>query len=144
MIKTKDLVVSIDWRDRNAQSAPAMPYQLLGNAIIEQAVRDYRQALTVVNQYGSLVDRYREMVETLELYLFSNRAELDDATRWKIKRRISWLKSVTTNVYQHQKVLTECEEFFLSDWFATLTKIDGSRLLERLRRDKPAQQEPVA
>lgn len=144
MIKTKDLVVSMDWRDRNAQSTPAMPYQLLGNAIVEQAVRDYRQALAVVNQYGSLVDKYKEMVEALELHLFINRTELDDDIRGKIKRRISWLKSVTTNVYQHQKILIECEEFFLSDWFATLTKIDGSRLLERLRKDKPAQQEPVA
>ena len=36
----------------------------------------------------------------------------------------------------NQKTLSEIEEFFLSDWFEILTKIDGRDLLMKLRREK--------
>ena len=36
----------------------------------------------------------------------------------------------------NEKDLAELAEFFLSDWFAVLTNIDGSDLLTMLRREK--------
>ena len=33
-----------------------------------------------------------------------------------------------------QRVLNDCEKFFLSTWFTYLTDIDGDYLLERLKR----------
>ena len=30
----------------------------------------------------------------------------------------------------------ECEEFFLSDWFAELTELDGSYLLRKLKEEE--------
>ena len=36
----------------------------------------------------------------------------------------------------NEKDLAEIAEFFLSDWFAVLTNIDGSDLLTTLRREK--------
>lgn len=32
-------------------------------------------------------------------------------------------------------VVRECEEFFLSGWFQTLTSVDGSVLLEKLQEE---------
>lgn len=32
--------------------------------------------------------------------------------------------------------LEECEEFFLSDWFKTLTTLDGEMLLQKLRQEE--------
>lgn len=32
-------------------------------------------------------------------------------------------------------VIADCERFFLSDWFAMLTNLDGEMLLEKLRKE---------
>ena len=32
-----------------------------------------------------------------------------------------------------QQIKTECEEFFLSEWYHALTSVDGMMLLQRLR-----------
>ena len=34
-----------------------------------------------------------------------------------------------------QRELNQCEMFFLSSWFQTLTSIDGASLLEKLRKE---------
>lgn len=57
------------------------PYENLANAVIMQAVRDYRKC-------------------------------------------------------QNPGILQELEQFFLSDWFMMLTKVDGTMILERLRKEK--------
>lgn len=36
----------------------------------------------------------------------------------------------------NKRALEELERFFLSDWFSVLTSIDGSRLLQELRKEK--------
>lgn len=33
------------------------------------------------------------------------------------------------------KMKEECEDFFLSDWFCELTKLDGAELLRRLKEE---------
>ena len=58
-------------------------YQLLVNAIIIQAVKDYRKALK----------------------------------------------------YDHRGIKRECYRFFRSDWFKTLTAIDGELLISRLKSE---------
>ena len=35
----------------------------------------------------------------------------------------------------HCITLKECEDFFLSEWFYTLTSVDGQTILNRLRRE---------
>lgn len=44
------------------------------------------------------------------------------------------LKKYPRDAYLRQLV-KECEEFFLSGWFQTLTSVDGSVLLERLQKE---------
>lgn len=52
-----------------------------------------------------------------------------------------WKQSLTY-VRRHPNAIAafetkrECEEFFLSDWFAMLTEIDGKWLLDSLRKEK--------
>jgi len=68
------------------------PYENLANAIILQAVKDYR------------------------------------AARKKLKKR---------KKNEDAKLMAEgCESFFRSDWFATLTSIDGEMLLNKLQEEE--------
>lgn len=67
------------------------PYENLANAIILQAVKDYRQA------------------------------------RHKLKKR--------PKNEAARETITECESFFRSDWFTTLTAVDGEALLKRLQKE---------
>lgn len=144
MIGASDLVPSAAWRVQNAQVVQVTPYHLLGNAIIEQAVKDYRRALAVVNRYGGLVLWYQGTIDVLEIYLSSRCVELNDnAVREQVKERIAELRSAITGFYKSRKMLIECEEFFLSDWFSVLTKLDGRDLLNKLRRPKRSRQKPV-
>lgn len=35
-----------------------------------------------------------------------------------------------------QSIISECERFFLSDWFLLLTEVDGEVVLEKLRKER--------
>ena len=67
------------------------PYENLANAIVLQAVKDYRDALKRLKKKPS------------------NQAAMSDAM--------------------------ECERFFRSGWFQTLTSLDGEVLIEKLHRE---------
>lgn len=67
------------------------PYNELANAIVMQAVKDYRKAL-----------------KTLKRHPRNNPA---------------------------QATVLEVETFFHSNWFQTLTSVDGSMLISKLRRE---------
>lgn len=66
-------------------------YESLANAIILQAVTDYRKALKAVN----LNSRNKEAKATID----------------------------------------ECEEFFRSSWYSTLTKLDGEYLISKIKTE---------
>jgi len=67
------------------------PYEALANAIIQQAAKDYMDALR------------------------------------KLKRNPKHRESLAT--------AKECEEFFRSDWFHALTKVDSEYLLQRMQKE---------
>lgn len=67
------------------------PYEKLANAVILQAVKDYRYALKRVKMNPR------------------NKAAMSDAM--------------------------ECERFFRSGWFSTLTTVDGEFLINKLREE---------
>ena len=67
------------------------PYENLANAIVLQAVKDYRDALKRLKKKPG------------------NQAAMSDAM--------------------------ECERFFRSGWFQTLTSLDGEVLIEKLHRE---------
>lgn len=66
------------------------PYNAIANAIVIQAVSDYRDSLR-----GKRADRYVSVKDMLK----------------------------------------DCERFFESEWFTTLTKIDGKRLMRELQEE---------
>ena len=67
------------------------PYNELANAIVMQAVKDYRKALKNLRKNRNNKDALSEAME--------------------------------------------CEEFFHSSWFRTLTSVDGDYLIEKLRAE---------
>lgn len=69
----------------------ADPYENLANAIVLQAVKDYRDALKRLKKKSS------------------NQAAMADAM--------------------------ECERFFRSSWYKTLTSVDGEYLITKLREE---------
>ena len=66
------------------------PYQTLANAIVLQAVQDYRRALSG-------------------------------------KRAVSHIPA--------RQTISECEMFFLSEYFTLLTDVDGGFLIQRIRQE---------
>lgn len=66
-------------------------YEELANAIILQAVRDYRSALKSIKKYGKNKDA--------------------------------------------ENTKCECESFFRSGWYRTLTQVDGEMLISALRAE---------
>ena len=69
----------------------ADPYEKLANAIVLQAVKDYRDALKRLKKKPG------------------NQAAMSDAM--------------------------ECERFFHSGWYKTLTSVDGEYLIQKLREE---------
>lgn len=67
------------------------PYERLANAIVLQAVSDYRTVLQKIRMYPK------------------NKEAVDEALR--------------------------IEKFFLSQWYQTLTSVDGEYLINRLRKE---------
>lgn len=76
-------------------------YASLANAIVEQAVNDYRSAARVLAQTANDPDSISNSL-----------------------RRYHALRGVK-----------EIEEFFTSQWFGTLTAIDGKWLLHKMQRE---------
>ena len=111
----------------------------LANAIILQAVADYKVALRrIANK-----DWY---IEQAEYWLNEKKKVLEQLERCKpeeepeLKRK---LKTASEKSSAYKRKLdeayfwkTECEQFFLGDWIKELTKVDGSWILERIRNDK--------
>ena len=84
-------------------------WQLLADAIILQAVKDYRGRVHLMNRI-----------------------------RWNIKRKHY---SPEEKAYQLQRIeyykreQDKAGDFFFSDWFSTLTTMDGYDLLSRLEQE---------
>lgn len=82
-------------------------YSRLGNAIIVQAVKDYQEA--------------REKLKKLKL----TEPAVDDEkryTRWQ------------NHMIQVNATIQDVESFFVSEWFAVLTDLDGEELLEKVKQ----------
>lgn len=83
-------------------------YQELANAIIEQAVDDYRKLAKCYHHTVKMRKHVRKKATREEL-LYKQRA---------IRRK-----------------LTDIEKFFKSMWFTELTTIDGHMILKRLQEE---------
>ena len=102
------------------------PIENLANAIIEQAVLDYRK-IPIRRQH--LLAKLQKAEERLNKEMATKDQErIDRATR----RRDS-LKGKVTLVDADQRSI---ERFFHSEWYRMLTKVDGDMILKALREEQ--------
>ena len=80
----------------------------LANAIVLQAVKDYRQAKKALRRATAAVSGEEGCVAP------------------DMARKLDCIQSL----------IQECEAFFLSRWYAQLTDVDGEWLLETLKRER--------
>ena len=52
-----------------------------------------------------------------------------------VKEKPSKEERLLDNIRSNERMVSETEQFFLSDWFTDLTEINGKWLLERLKKE---------
>ena len=86
------------------------PYESLANAIIVQAVKDYREAIHFLKRHPHTPD-------------------LDTEEAKKDKRKRTLREKIIKNEVERDDV----EHFLRSGWFETLSNLDGKVLLNKVR-----------
>ena len=99
------------------------PDQNLANAIILQAVTDYRSARKLLREHP----KTPELVATAKI----KRKERKKETGYNRSPE----EKLLAKIWNAQKEVIECETFFKSRWFETLSNIDGKDLLKKLREE---------
>ena len=104
------------------------PYERLANGIIEQAVKDYRRARKYLKKHPR--------TEELEADVAAQLAEKKKRREERVKLKLPAVKErLLDNIRSNERMVSETEQFFLSDWFTDLTEISGKWLLERLKKE---------
>ncbi len=86
------------------------PYENLANAIVMQAVKDYRQAIHFLKRHPHTPDLGTE-----------------EAKKDKRKR------TLREKIINNEGVQDDVERFFHSGWFELLSNLDGKVLLNKVR-----------
>ena len=86
------------------------PWQALADAIIIQAVKDYRNRARMIRRIRGRLKKNREMTPS----------ELD----WQMQR-----------LQQYEEKQDAAGNFFFSSWFSVLSDLDGYDLLDRLQQE---------
>ena len=84
------------------------PYESLANAVIVQAVKDYRDSLALSGTYTP---------------------DLDTEEAMKDKRK----RILRENIIKNEGERDDVERFFHSGWFELLSNLDGDTLLRQVR-----------
>ncbi|NCC61718.1 MAG: hypothetical protein EOM12_12450 [Verrucomicrobiae bacterium] len=86
------------------------PYESLANAVIVQAVKDYREAIHFLKRHPHTPD-------------------LDTEEAMKDKRK----RILRENIIKNEGERDDVEHFFHSGWFELLSNLDGETLLRQVR-----------
>jgi len=118
-------------------------YEKLANAIILQAVKDYRLARKYLWKHPhtpeldkTVEEQARKRREREEKR--KNRGSGKRCAQQK-KRKLTREEKLLSRIFAAEGVISDAERFFCSKWFATLTDLDGEELLNRLRKEQPGQ-----
>ena len=106
-------------------------YENLANAIIQQAVTDYRLAL----KYLKLHPRTSELEETVSLQIAQRKKRQEERKKKglpKVKEKKSREELLLEKITDCKIERDEIRRFFRSGWFTTLTSVDGGMLLKKL------------
>lgn len=109
-------------------------YESLANAIVVQAADDYRNALRYLKEYP----RTREL-EEMAAFREKQWRRLEAERKAKGlsggKRKYSREELLLRKIEGCERDAEEIERFFRSDWYCTLTSVDGEMLIRRLREE---------
>lgn len=106
-------------------------YENLANAIILQAVTDYRTA----RKYLKLHPRTKELEETVSLQIAQRKKRQEERKKKglpKVKEKKSREELQLKRITDHEIECDEIRRFFRSGWYASLTSVDGGMLLKKL------------
>lgn len=114
-------------------------YEKLANTIIIQAVKDYRAARRYLKKHPHTKEldetvaeqdrRWREQEEKQRKRQGGRKAK--EPPERKPTREGKQL----SRIIDAEKVLSEVERFFHSEWFGQLTSLDGEMLLRKIREE---------
>lgn len=113
-------------------TAMVNPYERLANGIIEQAVKDYRNAARFLKNHPCT----KELESIVATQLAEKKKQRTERLKLNLpvgKENISKEERLLDNIRSNERMVAETERFFLSDWFTDLTEINGKWLLERLK-----------
>ena len=100
-------------------------YENLSNAIIERAVDDYRSIAIKLNYLKNNKDKVMQKIHEHDVKLMKPVHYTADGLQQAYNRKVTAAK------YE----LLDIENFFCSEWYRVLTKIDGKALLKMVKED---------
>lgn len=103
-------------------------YENLANAIILQAVTDYRAALKYLKRHP----RTKELEETVASQIGQRKEKGLSKGKEKMSREELLLKKIIDREIERDEI----RRFFRSGWYATLTSVDGEMLLKKLDEEE--------
>ena len=112
-------------------------YENLANAIIIQAVKDYREAKTFLKKHPRTDELEADVVARLAERK-KRREELKRKNLPPEQEKKSREERLLDAIRSNERMAKETERFFCSEWFSRLANINGHWLLERLRREMEA------
>lgn len=109
-------------------------YENLANAIILQAVKDYRATLKYLKRHP----RTKELEEAVAFR--KERRKKREAKRKekglpKVKEKRSREELLLDKINDHERERDSIQRFFRSDWYKCLTDVDGEMLLRKLNEE---------
>lgn len=110
------------------------PYEKLANGIIEQAAKDYRRAAKFLKKHPHT----KELEDAVASQLAEKQKRREERQKLNLpkeREKMSREERLLDNIRNNERIVAETEKFFLSDWFADLTDVDGTWLLERLKKE---------
>lgn len=109
------------------------PYEALANAIIEQAATDHKNAVKFLKVHPR-TDELEADVAAQRLEKQKRREERRKLNLPRERKHKSREERLLDNISANERMVSETEKFFLSDWYTNLTSIDGAWLLERIKK----------
>ena len=110
------------------------PYEALANGIITQAVNDYRQAIKFLKKHP----RTDKLEADVAAQLAEKKKRQEERTKLKLSKereKKSKEERLLDSIRSNERVVSETEKFFQSEWFSKLTELDGHWLLRRLKKE---------
>ena len=102
-------------------------YEILANAIITQAVNDYRKAAKFLKKHP----RTKELEDRVTAWLAKKKKLREEHKKGRLpvgKEKKSKEERLLDSIRANEQMVEETERFFHSKWFTQLTSTDGYRL----------------